>query len=417
MLRKVSCTVLAFVALVTAGSLLVSAAEPQTQAANDALDYIRTLQNTDGGFPDFGTESKAGATIDVIFAFVAADIDPHTVKKDGNSPLDYLEDQAAAYATTPGHIAKLVLGLAVAEEDPGDFAGQDFLELMETDFDSVRHSYGDGVLDHEIYMLARATLDLSAAQGSVSYLKSKLTAGGCWEFSDGFGCDTNTTALGIQALLAASKSPSDSAIEDALDYLEDAQNDAGGWPYDPLSSWGTDSDANSTAFVLQALVAAGEDVDEDNRWEAASGKTPLEALIAFQLDSGAFEWQPGGGANFMATYQAVPALILEPYPGAPKTEFEEETATPKPTKTPTPAPSATPTLAPTAAATATALPSLIAPPRPPVPVTQVITIAAAGDGAATGEKGFGASVVMTLLLAGGGALAAAAGLRLHLRRQ
>ncbi len=413
MLRKVSGTVLAFVALVTAGSLLVSAAEPQTQAADDALDYIRTLQNTDGGFPAFGADSEAGATIDVIFAFVAADVDPHTVKKDGNSPLDYLEDQAAAYATTPGHTAKLVLGLAVAEEDPGDFAGQDFLDLMEANFDSVSHSYGDGVLDHEIYMLARAGLDLSAAQGSASYLKSKLTAGGCWEFSDGFGCDTNTTALGIQALLAAGKEPSDSSIEDALDYLEDAQNDDGGWPYDPLSAWGTDSDANSTAFVLQALVAAGEDVDEDNRWEAASGKTPLEALIAFQLDSGAFEWQPGGGANFMATYQAVPALVLEPYPGAPKTEVEEETATPKPTKTPTP--TVTPTVAPTAAATA--LPSLISPPPPPVPASQVITIAATGEGAAKGEKGFGASVALTLLLAGGGVLAATAGLRLSLRRR
>jgi len=415
MLRKVSGTVLAFAALVTAGSLLVSAAEPQTQAADDALDYVRTLQNTDGGFPFVGTESAAGGTLDAILAFVAADIDAHTVKKDGNSPLGYLEDQAAAYATTPGHTAKLVLGLAVAEEDPGDFAGQDFVDLMEANFDSVSHSYGDGVIDHEIYMLARATLDLSAAQGSVSYLKSKLTADGCWEFSDGFGCDTNTTALGIQALLAAGKSPSDSAIEDALDYLEDAQNDDGGWPYDPLSAWGTDSDANSTAFVLQALVAAGEEVDDDNRWEAPSGKTPLEALIAFQLDNGAFEWQPGKGADPMATYQAIPALLLEPYPGAPKTEVEEETATPKPTETSTPAPTATPTVAPTAAATA--LPSLIAPPPPPVPVSQVITIAATGEGVADGEKGSGVPIVMTLLLAGGGALAAAAGLRLRLRRR
>ena len=406
---------MAFVALVTAGSLLASAAEPQTQAADDALDYIRTLQNTDGGFPFSGTDSAAGGTLDAILAFVAADIDPHTVKKDGNSPLDYLEDQAAAYATTPGHTAKLVLGLAVAEEDPGDFAGQDFVDLMEANFDSVSHSYGDGVIDHEIYMLARATLDQSAAQGSVSYLKSKLTADGCWEFSDGFGCDTNTTALAVQALLAAGKSPSDSAIEDALDYLEDAQNDDGGWPYDPLSAWGTDSDANSTAFVLQALVAAGENVDDDNRWEAASGKTPLEALIAFQLGDGAFEWQPGKGADSMATYQAIPALLLEPYPGAPKTEVEEETATPKPTETPTPASTVTPTVAPTAAATAQ--PSLIAPPPPPVPVSQVITIAATGDGAANGEKGFGVPIVLTLLLAGGGALAATAGLRLRLRRR
>ena len=416
MLRNVGYVVLAFAAVMAGGSLLVSAAGPRTEAANKALNYVRTLQNADGGFPlSLGSDSSAGATIDAMFAFTARGIDARTIKKDGISPLDYLKTQAASYSDKPGPAAKLVLGLAEAGEDPRDFAGHDLVAGMNAGFNSTSHSYGDGPIDHALYMLAREKLDLSPAHGSAGYLESKQLNDGCWEFSDGFGCDTNTTALGIEALLAAGKEPSDSAIEDALDYLEDAQNDDGGWPYDPLSAWGTDSDANSTAFVLQALVAAGEDVDDDNRWEASSGKTPLEALIAFQLDSGAFEWQPGSGANFMATYQAIPALLLEPYPGAPKTPVEEETATPKPTGTPTPAPTATPTVAPTEAATA--LPSLIAPPPPPAPITQVITIAATGEGATNGEEGFGAPIVLTLLLAGGGALAATAGLRLRLRRR
>ncbi len=39
------------------GATLVSAAEPEAEAANAAVAYIETLQNPDGGFPAFGEES------------------------------------------------------------------------------------------------------------------------------------------------------------------------------------------------------------------------------------------------------------------------------------------------------------------------------------------------------------------------
>ena len=408
MLRNVGCIVLAFAAVVAGGSLLVSAASPRTEAANKALDYVRTLQNADGGFPDY-----SGATIDAVFAFAAAGIDARTVKKDGSSPLDYLKATGASYSDAPGGAAKLVLALAAMKEDPRSFAGTDFLAKMESKFDSASHSNGD----HTLYMLARSSLGLSPAPGSVEHLKSKQTGDGCWEWSDGAGCDTNTTALAIEALLAAGVDPSDSAVEDALDYLEDAQNDDGGFPYDPLSSWGTDSDANSTAFVIQALVAAGEDVDEDGRWQAPDGTTPLKALLRFQNpQTGAFTYS--GKDDAYATYQSIPALLLEPYPGAPKTQEREATRTPKPTKTPTP------TVAPTAEPTATPLPpsaapTLVAPPLSTAPTSAVagITVVAAGEGATSGEDSTTTRILMTLLLAGGGALTAAGGVIIGARRR
>ena len=404
MLRNVGYVVLAFAAVMAGGSLLVSAAGPRTEAANKALSYVRTLQNADGGFPSFGSGSSAGGAIDAVFAFTARGIDPATVKKDGKSPLDYLEAQTDSYITTPGHLAKLVLALAAAGEDPRDFAGHDLVAGMNAGFNSTSHSYGDGPIDHALYMLAREKLNLSPASGSAGYLESKQLSDGCWEFRDGFGCDTNTTALGIEALLAAGVDPSDSAVEDALDYLEGAQNDDGGFPYLIPS----DSDANSTAFVIQALVAAGEKIGD---WDKG-GTTPLEALIAFKLDSGAFEWQPGGGANAMATYQAVPALLLEPYPGAPKTQEREATHTPKPTRTPTAEPTATP-LPPSVAPTVVATPPSAALTRE----VAGITIAAAGEGATSGEDSTAMRILMTLLLAGGGALTAAGGVIIGARRR
>jgi hypothetical protein len=414
MLRNVGYVVLAFAAVMAGGSLLVSAAGPQREAANKALNYVRTLQNADGGFPlSLGSDSSAGATIDAMFAFTARGIDARTIKKDGISPLDYLKTQAASYSDKPGPAAKLVLGLAEAGEDPRDFAGHDLVAGMNAGFNSTSHSYGDGPIDHALYMLAREKLDLSPAHGSAGYLESKQLNDGCWEFSDGFGCDTNTTAMAIEALLAAGVDPSDSAIEDALDYLEGAQNDDGGFPYDPLSSWGTDSDANSTAFAIQALVAAGEKIGD---W-ARGGTTPLEALLRFQNpQTGAFTYS--GKDDAYATYQSIPALLLEPYPGAPKTEEREATRTPKPTKTPTP------TVAPTAESTATPLPPSVAPtvvatPPSAAPTSAVagITVAAAGEGATSGEDSTTMRILMTLLLAGGGALTVAGGVIIGARRR
>ena len=413
MLRNVGCIVLAFAAVMAGGSLLVSAAGPQTEAANKALNYVRTLQNADGGFPSFGSDSSAGATIDAMFAFTARGIDARTIKKDGISPLDYLKTQAASYSDKPGPAAKLVLGLAAMEEDPGNLAGIDLLAKMNSYFDAATGSYGDGVFDHGLYMLARARLHLSPAHGSASYLKSKQLSDGCWEFSDGIGCDTNTTALAIEALLAAGVDPSDSAVEDALDYLEGAQNDDGGFPYDPKSAWGTDSDTNSTAFVIQALVAAGEKIGDWDR----GGTTPLEALLRFQNpETGAFTYS--GKDDAYATYQSIPALLLEPYPGAPKTREREATHTPKPTRTPTP------TVAPTAEPAATPLPPIVTPTTVASPLSTApsravagITVAAAGEGATSGEDSTAMRILMTLLLAGGGALTAAGGVIIGARRR
>ncbi|MDI6857792.1 MAG: prenyltransferase/squalene oxidase repeat-containing protein [Dehalococcoidia bacterium] len=388
MLRKAACFLLAVAAVMAAGYSFVIAATPEQDAAEEALDYIRGLQNADGGFPDFGAGSSPGATLDAVFAFAAAGIDARTVTSGGNSPVDYIEGQAASYSGVAGAAAKLVLGLIALGEDPRDFAGVDFVEKMESYFDAG--SYGDGVFDHCLYMLARSKLGLSPAAGSVNHLKSKQMAEGCWEYGDGWGCDTNTTSLAIQALVAADVSPSDSAIEDALDYLAAAQNNDGGFPYLIPS----DSDANSTAFVIQALVAAGENIDAGGPWEK-QGNTPMEALLAFQNPvTGAFTY--GGVDSAYATYQAVPALLLRTY-SLPTATPQEETATPKPTKTPTPVMTATETPSPQ---------PVIAPPGgsslAPTPASQAVTMPRSGGGGETGHDLAPVFAAALLLAAGVG---------------
>jgi hypothetical protein len=389
---------------VFAAALSAQAVAPQTNAAHHALDYMRTLQNADGGFPAFGSESAASATLDVILAFTAAGVDVDSVQNGGNSPIDYLETQAAAYASaTPGQAAKLVAVLVAAGEDPHDFAGGDFVDIMQANYDSATHRYGGQTLDQALYILARRSLGLSVSDAVVSVLKADEQAPGCWEFAEGFGCDTNSTAIAVQALVAAGVDVSDGAIEAAIDYFAASQGADGGFPY--LAPG--DSDANSTAFVLQALVAAGEDIDAGGPWEKPGGHTPMQALLSFQdAATGAFTY--AGADNAYATYQAVPALLLQPLL-LPPAEERDATETPEPTDTP----AATPTA--TQAATSTPSPTVAAPPTA-TPVSQVLpaqtgptlprVLASTGEGRSDG--GMGSAVVGAMLAVAGGCLVAGA---------
>jgi len=376
-------TLLALATVMAVGLTSTSlAAQPETQAAQDAIDYIRTLQNPDGGFPaTAGEESSPGSTVDAVFALAAAGIDPATVQKDGGSPSDYLRSQAAAYSEDPGAAAKLFLGVVALGEDPRDFGGVDLLAVLDGSFEAGSGRFGIDLFDHGLFMLARASAALGVPEAAVSYLTSKQLADGGWEFDEGWGADTNTTALALQALIAAGEGPSSAGVQGGLAYLAAAQNDDGGFPYSPESEYGTDSDANSTAVVIQALAAAGEDVGAGGPWDKGEGRTPLAALLSFQnLETGAFTF--GGEDSAFATYQAVPGLLLAPLPVA--TTTLEERVMPAPAAT-----SATPGVA-------------------------VVAVPAAGQGPGEGRQG--AALPLAAALAAGGLLAAGSGLLLRLRR-
>ena len=125
------------------------------------------------------------------------------------------------------------------------------------------------------------------------------------------GVDTNSTAAASEALDAIDVTPP----ADALAWLDRAQNPTGGWGFVP----GVDDDPNSTALVVQAIVAAGES-PSGGRWVEGT-HTALGALLAFQIgcdavaaDRGAFTYPGGDGPNALATEQAVWGASLHAFP-------------------------------------------------------------------------------------------------------
>lgn len=284
-----------------------------TQAA---LDYLQTQQNADGGFGSgFSPESTVGSTADAVFAIIAAGAPPSSFDQDGNTPLTYLADHAAT-VDNAGDLAKLILAIVAAGENPRTFGGVDSVARLEgmAGSDGRFLTQNDTFFSHILAVLAVASVERPLPEGAVAAIKDaqQETGAWAWDGSASTDADTNTTAFAVQALVAAGEPTSSEAITGALDYYRSIQNADGGWPYQSPSSFGTDTDANSTALTIQALIAAGQD---PAAWTSGEGNDPVSTLEAFQNESGAFAWQAAvPDDNLLATVQALPALAGKAFP-------------------------------------------------------------------------------------------------------
>jgi len=282
-------------------------------AGSKALDWLRPRQViTDGGY---GTRS-VGSTVETLMAIGANGLRAADWKRqpDSASLLSYAMGNGAAYANTGADAsAKVASGLSAADGcwPLNALRPMDFYSPTTGAFVGAN---GVGSGPQAWAILGTRSLSQSAPVTAVQYLRNAQQPNGGWQWqpADYFGTDTNSTALAIQALVSLGEPVTSSAIVSGLNYLKSAQNADGGFTYDPQSPWGTASDANSTAYVAQALFAAGQN-PITGTW-AVTNSNPISYLIGMQLPDGSFEYQKGLGANQLATQQAVPALLGRPFP-------------------------------------------------------------------------------------------------------
>ncbi|MGQ9794292.1 MAG: hypothetical protein ACUVSF_11500 [Anaerolineae bacterium] len=273
-------------------------------AAYRALEWLRAHQDEQTG--GYGTPND---TVEALLAVTANHENANTWRRGADKPS--LLSATLETATNFQHAAevgKLVTALSAAGSDQGPTA-QDIMAY----YDAATGTFNPNPGFHAWAMIGLRALNQSVPAEAVLALKAMQNDDGGWEYGTWSSTsDTNGTAIAIQALIAAGELPSSAAVAKGLDYLDGAQNADGGFPYDPKSPYDTTSDTNSTAYVVQALIAAGEDPTAD-RWKAGNNH-PIAYLIGMQLADGAFEWQPGQGANQLATQQAIPALLYRPFP-------------------------------------------------------------------------------------------------------
>ncbi len=286
-------------ALCVLGAFAGSAAAAQDyhNEANAALAWVRGQQQLDGSFQGFGV----GSTVDAALAIVAAGQDPASYSQSGNTPVTFLEGKVSDLAKTPGGAGKLLILARALARAGKPFNGVKSLQAaLDAGYNPQTGQYGKDVIGHAFALLGSAALE-SVPPGAVRFLESRQTVDGGWAFSGETGAgdaDTNTTAVAVQALLAVGGTDA-GVLRRAQGYLASQQNPDGGYPYQKGGENGSESDANSTAYVIQALTALGADTAR-----------PMAFLASLQNPSGAFKYQASQPEdNAGATYQAVPALL------------------------------------------------------------------------------------------------------------
>jgi hypothetical protein len=284
----------------------------QAQVIDAGLAYIKSQQEPGGGITGFSGTADPDATARSVMAFVAAG-KPITemVSLAGNSMVDYLSTQAITFTHDltgtlfPGRAGELLVAISLAGEDPATFGGQDLVQSLEASYQpdtgaystTAQQDYSSGAASD--LNQAWAILGLSLAEKTIpaeaaQYLVVSQAADGSW----GAG-DPDTTALAVTALLASRHaSVQDEAIQKAIGFFHATQATSAGWK----PSWDTDPlNADSTGWVIQALVSAGEDL-RGQSW-STNGTNPVDALLGFQKPDGAI------GGTYANAYSTAEAII------------------------------------------------------------------------------------------------------------
>lgn len=296
----------------------VPASGPGNAAAAKAVAWlVANHQNDDGGYTSFSAganqaPSDPAGTLDALLALAAAggNTEPALSYLRANGPA--LEATAAESA---GQLGKLLLALSAAGADPRDLGGQDYVAQLAGMVDASGSFGVADAFNHSLAMLGLKSGGENVPEAAAAWLESTQAANGSWD--DGFGTTDNTdaTAMAIMALLAAGRSAKDASVVAAADFLAGTQAAAGGWAY----GTGLPAGASSTALVVQAITALGDDpAAGDTRW-AMNGRSPLDALLLYQGQSGAFQADFGDGPfdDFLSTVQAIPAAAGRVWPMAP----------------------------------------------------------------------------------------------------
>ncbi|MDE4908352.1 helical backbone metal receptor [Methanogenium marinum] len=324
--------------VVTVGAYPLTA---DNDEVNSALAYLSSCQQADGGFAEDGKESSPALSTWAIIAIAAAGSDPDQWSAGGASAGEYLHTVADETVGIDGtsETSKLIITLVAAGEDPRNFEGYDFVELLQ------KKQREDGRYGEHIYTTSWAVMALSAVgedtANAVAWLKSQQNEDGGFGWAVGAESDCDDTSSVTEALIAGGTPKDAPVIRDVVMYLKSKQQADGGFNYGGSSATNSASDS----WVIQALVAAGED---PLTWTTATGNTPVSHLLAFQADEGYFRWTSVlTDLPCRMTATAIPALTGKPFPIIPD-ENAVPVAPPTPvakpvaTVTPPPSPGAIP---------------------------------------------------------------------------
>jgi Squalene-hopene cyclase C-terminal domain/Prenyltransferase and squalene oxidase repeat len=286
-------------------------------AISREVSFLAGAQNADGGFGGArGQTSSELYSAWVAIGLAAAGRDPLSLRRGARTVLDEIRGEAATLQGA-GDLERTILALHACGVSvhslPRAVGGDPVARLL-------RFRERGGSFGRLSNLTAFAVFALRAAgypavspvvRSAGRWLVDQQNADGGFGFGTrGGGSDVDDTAAVLQAIVGAGVGRG-GAVARAVAYLARVQNLDGGYPQQP----GGVSNAQSTAWAVQALIAAGRDPAAITRGGSRSPLSYLESLIA--PDGSVRYSRTGSQTPVWVTAQALTALAGKPLPVAP----------------------------------------------------------------------------------------------------
>jgi energy-coupling factor transport system substrate-specific component len=264
------------------GGLGVGRAEAATTsrarvaAASTPAGYLVAAQNSDGGIGATpGSASNQLYSGWAALGLASAGENPQDITRDGRSLIDYVASGVAS-ASDPGDVERNILVAAAAGLPATSFGGRDLVAELRGDIGR------NGAVNNQtnwtsFAVLAFRAVGIAPPRSSVAWLVRQQDADGGFNFATRGGLsDVDDTGATLEALAGAGASAASRARSRAVAYIRGQQDRDGGFPSMP----GAGSNAQSTAFGVQGLIAAGVNPNTLHRHSAPSPLAYLRSLIA-----------------------------------------------------------------------------------------------------------------------------------------
>lgn len=293
-------------------------ATSRSAAISDGVRYLVSAQKVDGGYgAQAGAASTELYTGWTAIGLAAAGRSPLSVEKNGQSVADGLRAGVGSIGgarsfSAVGAIERTIIALHACGLPAGSLDGKD----LAADLATYRKS--DGSFAEEAILTAFGIFALRAlghqtsdpvVQAAGRWLARQQNADGGFSFgTKGDPSDVDDTAAAMQGL-AASGVHAAGRLAKATAFMHHVENRDGGFPLQP----GEESNAQSTAWAIQGLIAAGEPPSE-------GGRSPIDYVESLVASNGSIEYAKGVvQAPVWVTGEALAALARRPLPiGAPK---------------------------------------------------------------------------------------------------
>ncbi len=291
-------------------------AEARSNASTASLQTTREIaflanaQNSDGGFG--GARGQATTELYSAWAAIglaAAGRNPLSLVRHGRTVLNALYRESATLEG-PGDLERTILALHACGVAAGSLGPRNLVGEL------LRARAGDGSFEHLVNITTFAIFALRAAGRSAAdpvvrsagaWLARQQNADGGFGFAERGGpSDVDDTAAALQGVIDAGVHAGGTTSR-AVAFLTAAQNPDGGFP----QQHGGESNAQSTSWAIQGLIAARRDVSGVRRDGSRSPLGYLESLIA--PDGSVRYSRTSAQTPVWVTAQALTALAGKPF--------------------------------------------------------------------------------------------------------